>query len=485
MADAHDTDKNIEIWKIKKLIKALEAARGNGTSMISLIMPPRDQVSRVTKMLGDEFGTASNIKSRVNRQSVLGAITSAQQRLKLYNKVPPNGLVLYTGTIVTDDGKEKKVTIDFEPFRAINASLYLCDNKFHTEALNELLESDDKFGFIVMDGNGTLFGTLSGNTRELLHKFSVDLPKKHGRGGQSALRFARLRMEKRHNYVRKTAELATQFYINPSTSQPNVSGLILAGSADFKTELSQSDMFDPRLQAKILNVCDVSYGGENGFNQAIELSAEILANVKFIQEKRLIGKYFEEISQDTGKYVFGVDDTLKTLEMGAVDILIVWENLDINRYTLKNTATGEVLIKHYNKEQEGNQKNFRDPTTNVELEVQEKMSLLEWFANEYRKFGCTLEFVTNKSQEGSQFCRGFGGIGGILRYQLDIRSFDEGNLETTLHQAWVLAHAPDGGTRIELLEKSYVNGRGADPVYWRSKLQSLRINLPITFSWLS
>ncbi len=54
-----------------------------------------------------------------------------------------------------------------------------------------------------MDGNGSLFGTLSGNTREVLHKVSVDLPKKHGRGGQSALRFARLRMEKRHNYVRK------------------------------------------------------------------------------------------------------------------------------------------------------------------------------------------------------------------------------------------------------------------------------------------
>ena len=425
MADAHDTDKNIEVWKIKKLIKALEAARGNGTSMISLIMPPRDQIARVTKMLGDEFGTASNIKSRVNRQSVLGAITSAQQRLKLYNKVPPNGLVLYTGTIVTDDGKEKKVTIDFEPFRPINASLYLCDNKFHTEALNELLESDDKFGFIVMDGNGTLFGTLSGNTREVLHKFSVDLPKKHGRGGQSALRFARLRMEKRHNYVRKTAELATQFYINPATSQPNVSGIILAGSADFKTELSQSDMFDPRLQAKILNVVDVSYGGENGFNQAIELSSEILSNVKFIQEKRLIGKYFEEISQDTGKYVFGVDDTLQALDAGAVETLIVWENLDMNRYSLKNSTTGEVVIKHFNKEQEAKQSNFRDPESNADYEVQEKTSLLDWFANEYRRFGCTLEFVTNKSQEGSQFCRGFGGIGGILRYQLDMRTFDD------------------------------------------------------------
>ncbi|KAI3811523.1 hypothetical protein L1987_21247 [Smallanthus sonchifolius] len=346
-----ETDENMEIWKIKKLIKALEAAKGNGTSMISLIMPPRDQISRVTKMLGDELGSASNIKSRVNRQSVIGAITSAQEKLKLYNNVPPNGLVLYTGTVVTDDGKEKKVTFDFEPFKPINTSLYHCDNKFHTEALIELLESNDKFGFIVMDGHGPLFGTLSGNTRDVLHKFTVDLPKKHGRGGQSALRCACLRMEKRHKYVRKNSELATQFFINPATSQTNVSGLILVGSADFKTELSQSDMFDPRLQAKILNVVDVSYGGNNGFNQAIELSSEILANVKFVQEKRLLEKIFEEINHDTNKYVLGVDDTLKCLEMGAVEILIVWEDLDINRYILKNSATGEVIVKHVNKYQ--------------------------------------------------------------------------------------------------------------------------------------
>lgn len=41
MADAQssESDHNIEIWKVKKLIKSLEAARGNGTSMISLIIP--------------------------------------------------------------------------------------------------------------------------------------------------------------------------------------------------------------------------------------------------------------------------------------------------------------------------------------------------------------------------------------------------------------------------------------------------------------
>ena len=137
------------------------------------------------------------------------------------------------------------MNIDFEPFKPINTSLYLCDNKFHTEALNELLEDDDRFGFIVMDGNGSLYGTVQGSNREIIHKFTVDLPKKHGRGGQSALRFARLRMEKRHNYVRKVAELATHFFI--TDNKPNVRGIVLAGSADFKSELQTSDMFDPRL----------------------------------------------------------------------------------------------------------------------------------------------------------------------------------------------------------------------------------------------
>lgn len=101
--------------------------------MISLIIPPKDQISRYSKMLSEEYGTASNIKNRVNRLSVLSAITSTQQKLKLYNRVPDNGLVIYCGTVITDDGKEKKVNYDLEPHKPINTSLYMCDNRFHTE----------------------------------------------------------------------------------------------------------------------------------------------------------------------------------------------------------------------------------------------------------------------------------------------------------------------------------------------------------------
>merc|ERR1712166_1008891 len=419
--DDDAADKAIEQYKIRRLIKSLEQARGNGTSMISLILPPKDEVSRANKMLGDEFGTAQNIKSRVNRLSVLSAIKSTQERLKLYNRTPANGLVVYCGTILTDDGKEKKVTIDFEPFKPINTSLYLCDNKFHTEALQELLESDDKFGFIVMDGNGSLFGTLAGNTRDVIHKFSVELPKKHGRGGQSALRFARLRLEKRHNYVRKVAETATQMFI--SHDKVNVQGIVLAGSADFKNDLAQSDIFDQRLVAKVLKTVDVSYGGENGFNQAIELSSETLQNVKFVQEKKLISKYFEEISQDTGKFCFGIKDTLQALEMGAVQTLIVFENEPTMRYTVKNASTAEEKVLHLDKAGEANQSNFVT-SEGAELETIEKLQLVEWFANNYKNFGADLEFVSDRSQEGSQFVRGFGGVGGILRYKVDFMEHD-------------------------------------------------------------
>ena len=90
------------------------------------------------------------------------------------------------------------------------------------------------------------------------------------RGGQSALRFARLRLEKRKNYIRKVAELAQQLLIDPATNQPNVAGIVCAGAADFKQKLQNDANFDPRLKKVVIKTIDVSYGGENGFSQAIE-----------------------------------------------------------------------------------------------------------------------------------------------------------------------------------------------------------------------
>lgn len=197
--------------------------------------------------------------------SVQAAITSTREKLKLYRVVPSNGLIVFCGTILMDDNKsEKKITLDITPFRPVQAFSYKCENRFNTDCLNFLLEDDEKFGFIIVDGSGALFATLQGNERNIQQKITVELPKKHGRGGQSANRFARLREEKRHNYVTKVAELATQNFI--TNNMPNVKGIIMAGNADFKTVIQQADSFDQRLKNVIIATFDVSYGGENGLN---------------------------------------------------------------------------------------------------------------------------------------------------------------------------------------------------------------------------
>eukprot|EP01068_Selenidium_serpulae_P018561 Selendium_serpulae@DN6466_c1_g1_i3.p2 len=276
-------DINVEQWKMKRMIKDLENARGNGTSMISLVIRPKDEISRIGKKLGEEFGTAQNIKSRVNRLSVLSAISSAQQRLKLYNRTPPNGLVVYCGEVMTDDGKEKKLSIDMEPFKPVNTSLYHCDNKFHVEPLKELLESDDVFGFIVTDGNGA---------------------------GHREVCFRSRRNRQRPGDGR-------------------------GEKADCLGSTGDQTLFDAQ-------------------SEHIRGNSGVLLPRSPSQPETI---HRRKDGHRTGSGGQAADD-----------------GLDCGNYT---------------------------------------------------KYGAELEFVSNRSQEGSQFERGFGGLGGILRYKIEVETYDE------------------------------------------------------------
>ena len=140
---------------------------------------------------------------------------------------------------------------------------------------------------------------------------------------------------------------------------------------------------------------------------------------QFVLVMQMLWLYIDEIAHDTGMYCFMVDDTLKALELGAVEDLIIWDNLEVTRYVLRNQSTSEESVVHLTKEQEDCDDYFRDKETGAELETVERETLVEWMANNYKTFGCNLEFVTDRSGEGVQFVKGFGGIGGILRWKVD------------------------------------------------------------------
>merc|ERR1711971_239639 len=190
-----------------------------------------------------------------------------------------------------------------------------------------------------------------------------------------------------------------------------------AGCASFKLELNKSDIFDGRLKAVVLKIVDTAYGGENGFNQAIALSRDTLANVQFVREKKLLTDYMQEIAQDNNKYCFGVRDTIRALEMGAIKTLLVWDELEIKRLMLENPSTKESEAVFLTKREYESGDFQKDKETGVTLDVTEKTDMLEWLAENYK---------------------GFGGIGGFLRWQINWTEMDDYlGIDEDDDEAWI------------------------------------------------
>lgn len=94
-----------------------------------------------------------------------------------------------------------------------------------------------------------------------------------------------------------------------------------------------------------------------------------MANVRFVEEKALIANFFEQINLDTGMIVFGVNDTMKALEMSAIDKVLLYDEIDITRYEIQNPSTGKKMTHYLNPKQQEDPKYFKDAATGVELEI--------------------------------------------------------------------------------------------------------------------
>jgi len=303
----------------------------------------------------------------------------------------------------------------FEPLKPLLSGLYRCDSKFHLESLYEQLEDKKTYGFIIVDGSGVSVHSLNGNARRNLYRLEVALPKKHGRGGQSSNRFARIREEKRGWYTSKVAEIAIAQFINPLTSMPCVQGIVLAGSAQLKEEIQAK--LDPRLSAIVVAVVDIQYGGEAGFSQAIHLTRDSLGNLKFTHEHKVISRLFEEINLD-GHYALGVDDTMYALTSGLLDTLLIWNDLRYMRWELVKSGGSATKVLYLQEDKE--------PLEDIsDWTVKSKMAVLDWVLEYYSDFGAQIELVSDQTDVGAQFVKGFGGLAGLLRYQTELPSIND------------------------------------------------------------
>lgn len=400
---------HLGMWRLKRRIEHLESVRPVGhTSIVTVLVRPDDHMCRIRSFITEEHSKANNIKSAQNRGSVQDGLRSIGEYLKMYKIPPVNGIACYFGSAVNDpySDKEKRLKMYFEPPRPIGRFVYHCDVRVQTEPLRELLRDQESYGFIVMDGKGAMFAVVRGNEKHIKCRFTVDLPRKHSRGGQSAMRFARLREEMRKNYITQVCAKASTVFI--ADEKPNVCGLVLAGQAQFKDELEKSPHLDNRLKAIVQLTVTVAYGDYHGLDEAIRLSTEILDNLRLTAEIKLLSEFMKLLQKGRDDLVaYGVKSSVQALEEGAVAKLIVYEDLETVRFLLKDINSGrETTI-------------YLPPNQQPSLsdhDVIENQPLIEWLADNVIEFGSKLELVTDKSQEGAMLKLGFDGIAAILRY---------------------------------------------------------------------
>ena len=412
---------SLERFRLKRALERLGSKEGRGTELVSLYVPPDRQISDVAAMLKQEYGTAANIKSDTTRKNVQDAITKVTQRLKLFKKVPKNGLVIFCGAIPQNGGpgSEKIETYVITPPEPIQVYLYRCDSRFHTEYLREFLREKDTYGIVVMDSSAATYATLRGRHLEIVKEITSGVPGKFRAGGQSARRFERQRESKLLGYFKRVGEHANELFLPIE----DLKGVIIAGPGPTKQDFEKGDYLHYTLKDKLISTIDTAYVSEQGVEEVMERAPEILRRVRYVEEKRIGQDFLGEIGHDTGLATYGEGEVRRALGMGAVETLLLSEGLDLVRVKVECTACGYVREETLRERLVGGfeQRLSEEPCPKCgasALVVADSKDLVDDLAELADEVGADVEVISVETEEGQMLLKSFGGIAAVLRFKL-------------------------------------------------------------------
>jgi peptide chain release factor subunit 1 len=411
---------SLELFRLRKTLNTLASKEGRATELITLYVPPGKQISDAINMLRDEYGTASNIKSTTTRKNVQEAIVKVQQRLKLFREPPENGLVIFCGAIPQNGaGSERIETYVIVPPEPIRVYLYRCDSRFHTEHLQELLREKETYGILLVDSSETTIATLQGKRLEIVREFTSGVPGKTRAGGQSARRYERLREMRLQEYFTRVGEHANEIFLPIE----NLKGLILAGPGPTKYDFEKGEYLNYMLKNKIIDTIDTAYVEEQGVKEVVEKAPEIMRKVRYIEERQIMQQFLYEVGHDTGRITYGEAEVRKALEAGAVRTLLISENIDLLRVTVKCSACG-YQEQHTIKSQtltSFEQGLAGKPCPKCQapsLAVGEKQDIIDDLAQIAEYTNADVEIISGETEEGQMLKNAFGGIAAILRFKM-------------------------------------------------------------------
>ena len=403
-------------YEFKRQLEDMRRRTGRGTELISLYIPPDKQVSDVVAQLRNEHGQAANIKSKSTRTNVQSALESVLARLKYYPRPPENGVVIFCGTLDLDGHRTTLDTMIIEPPEPITSYKYHCDSSFYLDPLEDMLTEKKTFGLLAIDRREATVGLLRGKSIEARKHLTSSVPGKQRKGGQSARRFQQLRLIAIHDFYKRIGNSASEIFL--TIDHKDLEGVLIGGPSPTKEEFLEGEFFHHEIQKKIIGLFDIAYTDESGLYELVDAASDALQDLEVVKEKKVMQRFMRELVSDKGLAAYGDQQVRENLGMGAVDLLLISEDLRRVRATVacqNCDYTGEKTIEDVSDGALGS-----CPVCGSDLRIVDTVDVVDELTGICDQMSTGVEFISTDFEEGDQLMRAFGGVAAILRYDTGV-----------------------------------------------------------------
>ena len=357
--------------KLRDFVKMIEGIRGRHTELVTVYAPAGYNINKVGEQIKNEQSTASNIKSKTVRKNVLAALEKITQHLKMYRETPKNGIAIFCGNISEKEGVSDIELWAIEPPEPLRQRLYRCDQTFVIEPLKELVREREIYGIIIIDKSDADIGVLKGKHITRIKHFDSLVPGKTEAGGWSQARYARVREGLLNDFMKQVGRVASEKFMEIGK---DLLGVLVAGPGPVKETFADGDFLQYEIKNKIIGIVSISYTGEYGLREAVERADDILKEASITKEKQVLDNFFTNLRKDSGLAVYGLQETVRALESGSVETLMISEKFPWKKMKFQCRNCEFSMEKVMKEDQTFGMK---CPDCDGEMEVTETMEIID------------------------------------------------------------------------------------------------------------
>ncbi len=398
-------------YELKNLIEKLEDIRGRNTELVSLYIPAGYSMNKIIDFLTSEISEADNIKSKHTRKNVQAALDKIKRRLKEVGETPENGVAIFCGNVSEQEGRPDIQIWEVVPPEPVESRRYRCDKEFVLGPLRDLVVESDIYGMIVVDKSQAAIGYLKGNNLRIVHEMESNVPGKTTKGGQSQQRFERIREGMYDTFLNDIADKAQQEFL-PKARDGELLGILIGGPGFAKDDLVDKDYLHNELQEHILARKGTNYSGEEGMHELMNKTQDLIKESRAIKEQQLVQEFLTNLKEENGLSAYGLEEVARALKMGAVDTVLISEDLDM--YEVMYTCNDNEEHTDYVHADDLDELTCNDGS---KADIEEKKDIVDVIKERADQMDSDVYLISSDSKEGTRL-KNMGGLAALLRYRI-------------------------------------------------------------------